>query len=101
MVNNGGWLDEVLWVANTENDEDLAYLDEIIASDPERHKKLVIPGDKLWVYTYYKAWQNLERGKYYVKIDDDIVCTRKRLEGFGAWRSVLSFSRTLYIYRTN
>lgn len=78
MVNNGGWLDEVLWVANTDNEEDLQYLDEIIASDPERHKKLVIPGDKLWVYTYFKAWQHLERGKYYVKIDDDIVCTRKR-----------------------
>ncbi|RYP65876.1 hypothetical protein DL769_006193 [Monosporascus sp. CRB-8-3] len=73
LVDNGGWLDEVLWVANTDNEDDLRYLDEIIASDPTRHKKITIPGDKLWVYTYYKAWQHLERGKYYVKIDDDIV----------------------------
>ncbi|KAK8912213.1 hypothetical protein VCV18_012704 [Metarhizium anisopliae] len=73
MVNNGGWLDEVLWVANTKDEEDLRYLDEIIASDPDRHKKLTIPGDIMWVYTYFKAWQHLERGKYYVKIDDDIV----------------------------
>ncbi|KAH6881112.1 hypothetical protein B0T10DRAFT_411293 [Thelonectria olida] len=73
MVDNGGWLDEVLWVVNTNDEDDLRYLDEIIASNPMRYKKLIIPGDKLWVYTYSKAWQHLERGKYYVKIDDDIV----------------------------
>jgi len=73
LVDHGGWLDEVLWVANTEDEDDLRLLDDIISSNPSRHKKLIIPGEKLWVYTYYKAWQHLERGKYYVKIDDDIV----------------------------
>lgn len=72
MVDNGGWLDEVVWVVNTANKEDLVYLDEIIASNPTRYKKIVLE-ETLWVYTYYKAWQHLERGKYYVKIDDDIV----------------------------
>ncbi len=70
---NGGWLDEVLWVANTDNKDDLRYLDDIIKSNPMVHRKLEIPGEKLWVYSYYKIWQRLERGKYYVKIDDDIV----------------------------
>ncbi|KAH7459371.1 hypothetical protein FOMA001_g20042 [Fusarium oxysporum f. sp. matthiolae] len=72
LVDNGGWLDEVLWVANTENEGDLHYLDEIIASNPTRYKK-IIPEKPLSTYTYYKAWQLLERGKYYVKIDDDIL----------------------------
>ncbi|KAM0541680.1 hypothetical protein ACHAPJ_013156 [Fusarium lateritium] len=72
MVENGGWLDEVLWVVNTDKQEDLRYLDEIIASNPMRHKK-VIPDELLMTYTYKKAWQLLERGKYYVKIDDDVL----------------------------
>ena len=72
LVDNGGWLDEVLWIVNTQNGEDLRYLDEIIARNPKRHKK-IIPEERLSTYTYYKAWRHLERGKYYVKIDDDIV----------------------------
>ncbi|KAM6506463.1 hypothetical protein FSOLCH5_013444 [Fusarium solani] len=72
LVDNGGWLDEVLWIVNTQNGEDLRYLDEIIARNPKRHKKL-IPEERLSTYTYYKAWRHLERGKYYVKIDDDIL----------------------------
>jgi hypothetical protein len=75
LADQGGWLDEVLWVVNTDHGDDLQYLEKIIASDPTRHKRLSIPGDKLNTYTYYKAWQHLERGKYYVKIDDDIVRT--------------------------
>ncbi len=84
-MENGGWLDEVLWVVNTDNEGDLSYLNEIIESNPAVHRKLVIPGDKLWVYSYYKAWQRLDRGKYYVKVDDDIVglhpLTRTRKNG--------------------
>ncbi|EXK25541.1 hypothetical protein FOMG_17808 [Fusarium oxysporum f. sp. melonis 26406] len=72
LVDNGGWLHEVLWVANTQNEGDLDYLDEIIASNPEKYKK-IIPEKPLSTYTYYKVWQLLERGKYYVKIDDDIL----------------------------
>ena len=72
LADNGGWLDEVLWIVNTQNEEDLRYLDEIIVSNPTRHKK-VIPEEHLSTYIYYKAWRHLERGKYYVKIDDDIV----------------------------
>lgn len=80
LVDNGGWLDEVLWVANTQNEGDLDYVDEIIASNPEKYKK-IIPEKPLSTYTYYKAWQLLERGKYYVKIDDDIVCLPRLYSG--------------------
>ncbi|KAJ6436701.1 mitochondrial-processing peptidase subunit alpha protein [Purpureocillium lavendulum] len=58
---------------NTSNEDDLRYLHEIIERNPAVHRKLLIPGEKLQTYTYYKAWQRLDRGKYYVKIDDDIV----------------------------
>jgi hypothetical protein len=75
MADQGGWLDEVLWVVNTNDEDNLRYLDEIQAQDPKRNKMLRIPGDKLYTNTYYKAWECLEYGKYYVKIDDDIVCT--------------------------
>jgi len=76
MVGRGGWLDEILWVVNTEEEDDLRYLEETIASDPGRHKALYLPGETLSTYTYYKAWQRLDRGKYYVKVDDDIVRLR-------------------------
>ncbi|KAJ4264339.1 hypothetical protein NW762_005535 [Fusarium torreyae] len=72
MIDNGGWIDEVLWVVNTDKQEDPQYLEEIIASDPMRHKK-VTPDELLMTYTCKKAWQLLERGRYYVKIDDDVM----------------------------
>lgn len=55
---------------NTDNKDDLLYFDEIIASSP-RHKKLEI--DNLGSAGYVNAWSLLERGKLYVKIDDDVV----------------------------
>lgn len=72
-MDNGGWLDEVVWLTNTDDKDDLEYLEEIIASNPKRYKKLSVPGETLSIYTLYKAWELLERGRYYVKIDDDIV----------------------------
>ncbi|KAF5680015.1 hypothetical protein FHETE_557 [Fusarium heterosporum] len=71
MVDNGGWLDEVLWVVNTDKQEDLRYLEEILATNP-RYKK-VHPDEIAGTYTYKNIWKLLDRGKYYVKIDDDIV----------------------------
>ncbi|KAJ4243824.1 hypothetical protein NW762_014701 [Fusarium torreyae] len=72
MVDHGGWLDEILWIVNTNKENDLRYLDEIIATNPARHKK-VIPEETLSTPNYWKAWRHLERGKHYVKIDDDIL----------------------------
>lgn len=72
MVDNGGWLDEVLWVVNTDRNDDLRYLEEIMASNP-RYKK-IHPDEIAHTYTYKNIWKLLDRGKYYVKIDDDVVC---------------------------
>lgn len=34
LVTNGGWLDDVIWVVNTGNPDDLSLLDEILARSP-------------------------------------------------------------------
>jgi hypothetical protein len=71
MVDNGGWLDEVLWVVNTEDKEDLKYLENILARS-DRYKKLDL-GKKVRGPEFRQIWKHLERGKIYVKIDDDVV----------------------------
>ena len=67
---NGGWLDEIHWVKNTDKEPDLAYLDEILASSPY-YKLIELEGVGFIGYGY--AWSHLERGNLYVKIDDDVV----------------------------
>lgn len=70
LVDNGGWLDEVHWVKNTDKRDDLAYLDEILASSP-RYKKIEL--ETVGFVGYGAAWGHLERGNLYVKVDDDVV----------------------------
>lgn len=64
---------------NTDDKKDLKYLEEITAHNSTLHKKVDFSKDKLGVYTYWKAWQHLDPGKYYVKIDDDIVSLGRTL----------------------
>ena len=70
LVQNGGWLDEVHWVQNTGKPEDLEYLDEILASE-DNYKRVTLKG--VGFEGYKHAWDHLERGNLYVKIDDDVV----------------------------
>ncbi|KAL9106548.1 MAG: hypothetical protein Q9227_008463 [Pyrenula ochraceoflavens] len=72
MVDRGGWLDEIHWVQNTDKKKDLAYLDEILASSP-RYKKIDLSKQGVGFVGYAFAWGHLERGNYYIKIDDDVV----------------------------
>lgn len=68
LVVNGGWLDEVIWGVNTDNADDLVYLEEIIPTSPlYRRLDLAEPG-------YVNLWnQSVEHGNIYIKIDDDVV----------------------------
>lgn len=67
LVSNGGFLDEVHWAVNTENEKDLKYLDGLVETS-EEYKKIV-PG-----LGFDSIWKNaVERGNLYIKIDDDIV----------------------------
>ena len=68
LVQNGGFLDEVHWAANTDKVEDLEWLDGIIPQ-VENYKKLDMT-DKLG---FENAWADVERGTMYIKIDDDVV----------------------------
>jgi hypothetical protein len=71
-VDNGGWLDEVHWVRNTEKAEDLAYLQEILDSSP-RYKMVDLSQEGTGFAGYNNAWGHMERGKLYIKIDDDVI----------------------------
>lgn len=70
LVANGGWLDEVHWVKNTNFPEDVEYLEEIVASNPA-YKQIIIK--ETGFVGYGLAWTTLLEGAIYVKIDDDVV----------------------------
>lgn len=68
LRSNGGWLNEVAWAVNTENEDDLAYLDLMLATTPEYRKVQV--RDK----SYVGLWEeSIQAGNIYVKLDDDVV----------------------------
>jgi hypothetical protein len=72
LVKNGGMLDEVVWIVRTNNTEHLAWL-EVLLQTEEAYTK--------WNVTYTKnndyrtAYDRIENGTMYVKMDDDIVST--------------------------
>jgi len=70
LVENGGWLDEVHWIRNTDNEHDLHYLDEILTQS-DRYKQVF--QEKTKDQGYSDAWSKLEPGHIYVKIDDDLI----------------------------
>ncbi|KAI1921700.1 hypothetical protein LOZ58_004233 [Ophidiomyces ophidiicola] len=71
LVDNGGWLDEVRFFANTKDEKDLAFLDTIIQRSP-RYKKITLE-KTVWWPEHTKLWRQVERGTMYIKLDDDIM----------------------------
>lgn len=67
---NGGWLDEVQWIINTDTEEDLTYLHQLLEKTPS-YKQVDIKEHGF--IGYGLAWSMLEPGAIYVKIDDDVV----------------------------
>lgn len=70
LVDHGGWLDEVHWIRNTDDQQDLEYLDQLLTYSP-RYKQFLQEQTKDQGYS--DAWSKLEPGHIYVKIDDDVV----------------------------
>jgi hypothetical protein len=73
LVDQGGWLDEVHWIRNTQNERDLEYLDSLLSANPRRYKQFPLPQTNTSDQGYNEAWNMLEPGHIYVKIDDDLV----------------------------
>lgn len=68
LASNGGFLDEVHWAVNTDNRDSLKYLDQLVKTS-NKYKKIVLPGlgfDSVWKHA-------VQKGKLYIKIDDDIA----------------------------
>jgi hypothetical protein len=70
LVKNGGMLDEVIWVVRTTIQEDLAWLDLLLDTEPSYKKwNVEYDADK----DYRSAYDKVENGTMYIKIDDDVV----------------------------
>jgi hypothetical protein len=68
LVSSDGWLDEVGWGVNTNDTDDLVYLDQLLPTNSAYRK--VELDDR----SYFGLWnESLEAGNIYVKLDDDIV----------------------------
>ncbi|KKZ65826.1 hypothetical protein EMCG_01211 [[Emmonsia] crescens] len=71
LVVNGGWIDEVHWAPNTENQADLDWLDRLVPTSPLYKKIPIEPQTK----RYSKIWDSTitDPDTLYIKIDDDII----------------------------
>ncbi|KAK4553815.1 hypothetical protein LTR86_008990 [Recurvomyces mirabilis] len=72
LPEQGGWVDEVHFMQDTDNEDDLAYLHTLAASSP-RYKLLDIDPVRAKEDKFSASWELLERDAIYVKIDDDLV----------------------------
>lgn len=69
LAENGGMLDEVIWLARTNKTQDLMWLDKMVAtSSSYRRKNITYHGGD-----YRTSYDLVQNGTMYIKIDDDIV----------------------------
>ncbi|KAL8720662.1 MAG: hypothetical protein Q9181_007868, partial [Wetmoreana brouardii] len=67
LVSNGGFLDEVHFVVNTDKEQDIEYLDKLVKTD-KLYTKVILPE-----LGYKSVWEHsVEPELMYIKIDDDI-----------------------------
>ena len=72
LVSNGGWLDAVHFVINTDDQADIAWIDEVVAQ-VEDYKKIELE-EGTNPHKYGAVWaQAVESGPLYIKLDDDLV----------------------------
>ncbi|KAF4312982.1 hypothetical protein GTA08_BOTSDO01393 [Botryosphaeria dothidea] len=69
LASNGGFLDEVIWLARTSVEEDLKWLDKLVEEEKAYTRKdLLFEG-----IDYATAYDIAENGTMYIKMDDDLV----------------------------
>ncbi|KAI1386665.1 uncharacterized protein F4822DRAFT_410870 [Hypoxylon trugodes] len=72
LVTNGGYLDEIRFMVHTNKEEDLKYLEELVAQREEHYH--IVQGGECEGSSYGCIWDSVvEENTIYVKIDDDIV----------------------------
>lgn len=73
-MDNGGFLDEIMFAVNTNNEGDLKYLEELLAANPKYRKHKAEKDYAMWMGN----WEMVQRENLYIKIDDDVVRARSR-----------------------
>ncbi|KAL8846006.1 MAG: hypothetical protein Q9221_008868 [Calogaya cf. arnoldii] len=73
LKRNGGLLDEIIFLARTDDVDDLLYLDQLVESTAGYSRRNVTNGS-----TYGQAWEVAERGTMYIKIDDDLMFVEEK-----------------------
>jgi hypothetical protein len=94
LVTNGGMLDEVIFLARTQDQDDLDWLDETVASEPLYTRQNVSTYDG----EYASAYDLCEDDVMYIKIDDDIVSSNRTGRHVSSGTDILLqryFSKTL------
>lgn len=74
LVSNGGLIDEVIWLSRTDDKEDIDLLERLLESEPLYKKRVVDRSNPEGGFA--SAYNNLDDKTLYIKIDDDVVCTR-------------------------
>ena len=74
LLSNGGWLDEVHFVINTDKKDDIEWLDTMIPEVKE-YKKIETDSKEFTIQKegYNSGWATCNDKDMYIKIDDDIV----------------------------
>ncbi|KUJ12913.1 uncharacterized protein LY89DRAFT_699490 [Mollisia scopiformis] len=72
LKDNGGLLDQVIFTVHTDNEEDLAYLEDLLKTSPRYSKHIQT---QTYSDGWYTAnWEPVKDPKaVYIKIDDDVV----------------------------
>ncbi|DBB14093.1 TPA: hypothetical protein ACH3X3_001050 [Trebouxia sp. C0006] len=69
LLKNGGVLEEVVWIVQTDNKRDIAWLNNVLLpSEPEFYSTKSVAGKN-----YTEQYQSLDPDVYYVKLDDDTM----------------------------
>ena len=69
LRSNGGLLDKVRFVMKTDIPEDIEYIETLVSQNEVYDIAVTDSVDK----GFSQLWTSVEKGKYYVKIDDDVV----------------------------
>jgi hypothetical protein len=70
LVRNGGFVDEVIFVVRTDDEADLRFLEELVETNENYSIYTSAEGRGV---RFADAWNVVNRGKMYIKIDDDVV----------------------------